>query len=788
MPFCAAVYRHTAVESTLDGVSLNLTNTTSTYEFFCRKCEIEQQLKEQDPLTPGQIQIYILGGWLLCFIEVVLLHFLRHRHNLIYRFHGASRPSNMPVLLLKLDEHFVRNQERGKKRLDGHLVSEETITVNHEYDDGGSSSDEDDDVPLIARSMSADRQNRVGQTAADTPTRPEGEEIDQSTTPQSAQNLSQFLDHDITNSPTDKKKKKLEKQKERAAKRGDDDSDERSGEEKEMMHFSNAQKDADDVLSYRLFIWLCSITKMVMLFCCMYIAFYQWHYSLRVNQALMKWNKGYGQGEEIELTPWGTDGSADRCIMITACLIDSLYYHVMALMPAALLIFVVLPKVSRRISLLVGVLHLHDDALQITVAHMETIENVRNRIIVRLEATTVVRGKPRLQKGLEMLDKLRAGEVELLHKLASIDEEHHQRNIKMSYNTTDEHRERWSGVDWSNVTDDVLGSVIKIQRALARHRFFIRMKMQMHAQHLENGKSRRQLGKSRVSRKQALELLDQQETQTETDELVKFLSREEFQEYLLKNPAYRETALGAKSLRLDPTDPQKDTILVSEFGTFLVRAIADVVNVASECGVAWKDIKTFEDEVIKFGAATKMEFVNARRMARSKALFYNMSHDSESVSYKQLWKGLKRYRVSITKQELNVICPIIDPDQTRSITLEEWLDFALASDDNLCLQALRSAEIARNANAAKGSQQGGLMGMFVDISQYSREAIAALPLGEVVLATIEHPIDTAKGAVQGVQELAEMEANDALAVVAGIDKQRKKIVSEFQPMCVCNAA
>eukprot|EP01044_Picomonas_judraskeda_P035611 COSAG03_NODE_15329_length_434_cov_0.686567_1_plen_69_part_01 len=69
------------------------------------------------------------------------------------------------------------------------------------------------------------------------------------------------------------------------------------------------------------------------------------------------------------------------------------------------------------------------------------------------------------------------------------------------------------------------------------------------------------------------------------------------------------------------------------------------------------------------------------------------------------------------------------------------------------------------------------MGMFVDISQYSREAIAALPLGEVVLATIEHPIDTAKGAVQGVQELAEMEANDALAVVAGIDKQRKKIVS-----------
>eukprot|EP01052_Picozoa_sp_SAG31_P062336 SAG31_NODE_21324_length_552_cov_1.022075_2_plen_40_part_01 len=32
-----------------------------------------------------------------------------------------------------------------------------------------------------------------------------------------------------------------------------------------------------------------------------------------------------------------------------------------------------------------------------------------------------------------------------------------------------------------------------------------------------------------------------------------------------------------------------------------------------------------------------------------------------------------------------------------------------------------------------------------------------------------------------------MEANDALAVVAGIDKQRKKIVSEFQPMYVPNS-
>ena len=170
----------------------------------------------------------------------------------------------------------------------------------------------------------------------------------------------------------------------------------------------------------------------------------------------------------------------------------------------------------------------------------------------------------------------------------------------------------------------------------------------------------------------------------------------------------------------------------------------------------------------------------ARRMARSKSLYYSMGDDS-SVTYTQLWKGLKRYRVPITKSELNTICRVIDPDQSGTITLEEWLDFALASDDDLVKHVLNSAHKEREINAAKGSQQGGLVGMAMDTVQYSREAIQAVPLGALVLTTIEHPLETGKKAVENVQELAAMEAADTLAVVAGIDKQRKKIAHEFQP-------
>jgi len=487
--------------------------------------------------------------------------------------------------------------------------------------------------------------------------------------------------------------------------------------------------------------------------------------------------KEYGEAEQ-ELVPWGEpDSSADRCNLIAECFYTLIFYHFCSLLPMFILVFSVVPMVTRQISLLVGVLHLHEDALEVTVSHMETITNVRDRIRRRLEFTTVVKGKPNLKKGQQLLDRLRTGEVVLLHKLTEIDKQHHENVIQISHKKSDEHRELWSGVDWNHPPTAAETAVRKIQSTYTRYKFF----RDLHAHTLLTGSSAKRIGRSRVTRKKAMALLDEQDTHTETDELVEFLSREAFEKWQEMSEDKKETALTAKSLRLSSTDPDDDSFLVSEFGTFLVRAIATVANIAAECGVPWEDIKTFEDEVVNFGSITRKEFVTARRMARSKALFYSMSHNAHSVSYKQLWKGLKRYRVPISKSELNVITPVIDPDQSGELSLEEWLDFALGSDDGLIMSVLYSAEVQRKANAAKGSQQGGLVGMAIDSVQYSREAIMAMPMGALMLSTLEHPIETGKKAVEGVQTLAEMEANDALAVMAGVDKQRKQIMHDFQP-------
>jgi hypothetical protein len=131
--------------------AFNLTNTTTYYDGMCRHCKQQHDLTKQEALTDDQIQFYVFVGWLLLIVEILILHFLRHRHKLIYHFHGADKISNMPILLSKLDKHFERNHQRGKRRLDGNPKAEETITVHH---DGDGLTDSDDDEDEVANMLS----------------------------------------------------------------------------------------------------------------------------------------------------------------------------------------------------------------------------------------------------------------------------------------------------------------------------------------------------------------------------------------------------------------------------------------------------------------------------------------------------------------------------------------------------------------------------------------------------------------------------------------------------------
>ena len=60
---------------------------------------------------------------------------------------------------------------------------------------------------------------------------------------------------------------------------------------------------------------------------------------------------------------------------------------------------------TRKISLLIGVLHLNDEAVSGVLEHMEMVKSIRKRIQDTLRNTKIVRGKPKPDEAEELLKK-----------------------------------------------------------------------------------------------------------------------------------------------------------------------------------------------------------------------------------------------------------------------------------------------------------------------------------------------------------------------------------------------
>jgi Ca2+-binding EF-hand superfamily protein len=96
--------------------------------------------------------------------------------------------------------------------------------------------------------------------------------------------------------------------------------------------------------------------------------------------------------------------------------------HVWLIIPIAIVVFRQLPIFTRQISLLVGVLHLHEEAANKVIQHMEVVKNIRRRIKLRLEKTKIIKGKKKLKKGMKQLALIENGEFQILSTLKHQDE------------------------------------------------------------------------------------------------------------------------------------------------------------------------------------------------------------------------------------------------------------------------------------------------------------------------------------------------------------------------------
>ena len=67
--------------------------------------------------------------------------------------------------------------------------------------------------------------------------------------------------------------------------------------------------------------------------------------------------------------------------------------------------------------------------------------------------------------------------------------------------------------------------------------------------------------------------------------------------------------------------------------------------------------------------------------------------DSGEVEYEELRTGLPEFGVFLTKPEFKILCRYVDPEQKKVLSLSQWRDFMMATDDELSTNHFRHKEV-----------------------------------------------------------------------------------------------
>ena len=135
-------------------------------------------------------------------------------------------------------------------------------------------------------------------------------------------------------------------------------------------------------------------------------------------------------------------------------------------------------------------------------------------------------------------------------------------------------------------------------------------------------------------------------------------------------------------------------------------------------------------------------------------------------------------RVPVSQSDMDTILRVMDPDQNGYITMEEWLDFMLSSDDSLEQEALCASQMQSKQNAEAGGD-----GIFEYI-KYGEEAIDAIPGGTYFTKTLKDPIGAvvhvSNTTLHAVANPVRTIEHDLLPVM-GMPEQRKPLKGQWDP-------
>lgn len=389
------------------------------------------------------------------------------------------------------------------------------------------------------------------------------------------------------------------------------------GDADQVMVFPDGT-DGNRVLSIAMFELLVFSTQFLQLVIDFYLGFYVVHMRQRVSIAVGQ--ESFGSGDVLQ----------------------QILFHAAMLLPVVMSFYVIM-LTTRNIALLVGVLHLNENAVSDVLAHMELVKSIRRRIQTVLSSTKLVNSKAEPTAAAEILSKARDGEVSILQQLSE---------KKQS--------DRLNGAE--------------IARILSNHAAAL--------------------------------------TVQEAD-VTAFMDRDKFHHYQLLDRSQQETVQTAHTLRMSESEPpETDTIEVRELVEFLLRFVADGLQDALAHSPDDAEAKALAETVAALPCVDAAMMSRVQALTRAKALFRATDKDkSGTVSRTELFQALRRFKVSITKKDYYEVFRVIDPDQTHSMSLDEWIEFMTASEDGLDGRANARAAAKEQSfyeeHDAKYGQKGG---------------------------------------------------------------------------------
>lgn len=361
------------------------------------------------------------------------------------------------------------------------------------------------------------------------------------------------------------------------------------GDADQVMVFKD-KKDSNHVLSIAMFEVIIFFTQFLQLVIDFYLGFYVVHMRQRVSHAV---------GEET---------------FTSGHLMTQIMFHAAMLLPVASSFYVIM-LTTRNIALLVGVLHLNENAVSAVLAHMELVKAIRRRIQIVLSSTKIVHTNADPTVAAQLINKATAGEVAIIKTLSE-----------------------------RGQSDRISGA--EIVRIFSEHASDLTVK---------------------------------------AADVTAFMDRGKFRIYQLLDKSQQEVVLTAHTLRISEGDPpENDTIEVQELVSFVLRFVADSLHEAFAHSPDDADAKALADAVIALPCVDAEMMSRVQALTRAKALFKSTDKDnSGSVSRTELFQALRRFKVSVTKKEYKELFRVIDPDQTHSMNMEEWIEFMMSSEEGL---------------------------------------------------------------------------------------------------------